>query len=210
MKALTILLGFLLELSHGFEINPRHSFCRHNTIRHVIDRNELKDCLSREYTGFFDPMEVEFYDPEVSFLDPLTALTGVQSYKANIDLLAGRNPLGAWLFKDAGIALHSVADTGPYSVRTRWTLQLTMHALPWHPTAYFTGVSDYTLSEGSGVIVAQRDYWDSLNLEAGSYTARSKVEGLLDFVAQLSPSNPERFTGLCVGTHDDDDDDDDS
>jgi len=28
----------------------------------------LKDCLYREYTGFFDPMELEFYDPEVDFL----------------------------------------------------------------------------------------------------------------------------------------------
>ncbi len=61
-------------------------------------------------------METEFYDPKVTFSDPLTTLTGVEKYEDNVDLLAGRTPLGAFLFKDASILLHGVEDTGNHAL----------------------------------------------------------------------------------------------
>ena len=90
-------------------------------------------------------MEMEFYDEKVTFRDPLTTLNSIEAYKNNVDLLAGRTTLGAFLFRDAGIVLHSVEDIAPGALRTRWTLEMTMKALPWQPTAYFSGVSDYTV-----------------------------------------------------------------
>ena len=158
-----------------------------------FDTTALKECLTREYTGFFSPMELEFYDEAVSFVDPLTTLSSVEAYKNNVDLLAGRTPLGAFLFRDAGIELHGVEDTGPGALRTRWTLEMTMKALPWQPTAYFSGVSDYEVDTARGVIVGQKDYWDSLNLgEGGKYEKKDLFSGLKDFVGQLAPSNPEK------------------
>jgi hypothetical protein len=41
-------------------------------------------------------------------------------------------------------------------VRTRWTLQLTMVAIPWAPTAYFSGVSDYDIDESTGKVRGQQ------------------------------------------------------
>jgi Uncharacterized conserved protein (DUF2358) len=69
---------------------------------------ELKRVLEREYATFFDPMECEYYADSVSFDDPLTSLQGVQQYKNNVDMLAGRTLVGKVLFADASIQLHSV------------------------------------------------------------------------------------------------------
>lgn len=91
-----------------------------------------------------------FFCRTVTFEDPLTTLTGVESYKNNVDLLAGRTFLGSLLFAGADIVLHSVEETGANSLRTRWTLQMTMKVFPWRPTAYFTGVSDYEVDPSSG------------------------------------------------------------
>lgn len=44
----------------------------------------------------------------MTFSDPLTSLTGVDSYKKNVDMLAGRTLLGTLLFDDAKINLHKV------------------------------------------------------------------------------------------------------
>ena len=59
------------------------------TVRNALDTAQplpydtapLKACLEREYTGFFSPMELQFYEDDVLFQDPLTSLTGVLSYK---------------------------------------------------------------------------------------------------------------------------------
>ena len=172
----------------------------HASSASLFDTTALKDCLAREYTGFFNPMEMEFYDEKVTFRDPLTTLNSIEAYKNNVDLLAGRTTLGAFLFRDAGIVLHSVEDIALGALRTRWTLEMTMKALPWQPTAYFSGVSDYTVDLERGVIVAQRDYWDSLNLgEGGEYEQKDLFSGLRDFLGQLSPDNPERCTRQAPG-----------
>jgi len=162
--------------------------------------NQLKKVLRREYISFFDPMECEYYSDDVSFDDPLTSLTGVQKYKNNVDMLASRTLLGKFLFQDAGIVLHSVEggvvdpSTGSISkIITRWTLRVTAKAIPWKPTARFTGISVYEVSPGGseGVLIDhQTDYWDSINIQdGGKYEKVDKSIGISDFLDQLKSDN---------------------
>mmetsp|Transcript_1822 Transcript_1822/g.3976 ORF Transcript_1822/g.3976 Transcript_1822/m.3976 type:complete len:431 (+) Transcript_1822:148-1440(+) len=175
----------------------------------LTDRVErLKKVLQREYVSFFDPMQCEYYSDSVSFEDPMTALEGVDKYKNNVDMLASRTLLGKFLFRDAGIVLHKVeggevnAETGAISnIVTRWTLRVTAKAIPWNPTARFTGISVYEVSKGGseGVVVDhQTDYWDSINIvgggggdgdRQGTYAKVDKAIAVGDFLDQLKPDN---------------------
>lgn len=171
--------------------------------------SKLKQVLSKEYMTFFSPMVSSWYEPDVTFDDPLTSLAGVDSYAANVDMLAGRTALGRALFEGAGINLHSVTggevraagDGGGVDIAdivTRWTLRFTFKALPWKPEAVFSGVSVYDVRPGGaeGVkIVGQKDYWDSINIRENTdslvpqaqYQKVSKVAALQDFLGQLQP-----------------------
>jgi hypothetical protein len=170
---------------------------------------QLKRTLTREYLSFFDPMERDYYDPAVSFIDPLTTLSGVASYQANVDMLSGRNWFGSLLFRDASISLHNVqggevtttttAEDGGQrqpqivigELTTRWTLRFTFAALPWQPAPRFSGISLYTVKPGGPkgvVIVQQRDYWDAINLEpGGTYRPVSRGEALQHLIGQMVP-----------------------
>jgi hypothetical protein len=150
-------------------------------------KRALISTLREEYGSMFAPMRTEFYTPDVSFKDPLISIGGVSAYQSNVDLLGGRNALGAFLFKGASIKLHDVVEDpdDPLKLTTRWTLQLCMKVLPWQPYARFTGVSKYTLNENA-IVVGQQDYWDSINLDGGAYSTRSPLDALADFAAQLS------------------------
>jgi hypothetical protein len=64
--------------------------------------------------------------------------------------------------------------------------------LPWQPRPVFTGVSEYTL-DSEGYIIRQQDYWDSINLEKGKYSAKGKLTGLSDFAAQLKKVSSTSF-----------------
>lgn len=150
--------------------------------------SKLMEGLREEYNSFFQPLVRELYSSEVTFEDPLISLSGMDAYKANIDMLGGRNALGKACFTDSGLTMHSVTQT-PTGLRTRWTLQFRFRLLPWAPLARFTGVSDYTLDAQSRIL-RQRDWWDSINLQpGGEYTPTSKLAALADFVGQLKPSN---------------------
>jgi hypothetical protein len=92
---------------------------------------ELEKCLQREYATFFSPMDRKFYADDVTFEDPLTSFSGVDKYQNNVDLLGGRTALGNILFKDAFIVLHNIEIINETTLQTRWTLQLTVKALPW-------------------------------------------------------------------------------
>lgn len=127
---------------------------------------DVMRCLEREYVSFFAPLEAQFYEPTVTFEDPLSSLAGLDAYRGNVDLLAGRTLLGKLLFRDAAIALHDVSAREGGGVRTRWTLRVAFNALPWRPVARFTGVSDYALGD-DGRIAGQVDYWDSTDLRPG-------------------------------------------
>jgi Uncharacterized conserved protein (DUF2358) len=170
--------------------------------------DQLKRTLEREYLSFFAPMEREYYDPAVTFIDPLTTLSGVDSYQANVDMLSGRNWFGALLFRDASISLHTVrggdvitADADPNNnpgqiiqiteLTTRWTLRFTFAALPWQPSPRFSGISKYTVVPGGprGVkIVQQLDYWDAINLRpGGDYQPVGRGDALQHLVGQMVP-----------------------
>jgi len=162
----------------------------------------LKKVLRREYITFFAPMQCEYYSEAVTFDDPLTSLAGVQNYQKNVDMLASRTFLGKFLFQDAGIVLHSVEggevtpnnDDGTptiSSITTRWTLRVTAKVIPWSPTARFTGISVYKVSQGGseGVIIDhQTDYWDSINIQKdGTYDKVDISLAVKDFLQQLKP-----------------------
>ena len=113
---------------------------------------DLKRVLTRAYATFFNPMATSWYAPDVSFDDPLTSFTGVESYKNNVDMLAGRTMLGRVMFDDACIILHSVtggevtteqqgregssgSNVHIADIVTRWTLRVTVKVLPWKPVS---------------------------------------------------------------------------
>jgi hypothetical protein len=159
---------------------------------------QLKKVLTREYISFFDPMVTEYYSDDVTFEDPMTSLAGVDSYQNNVDMLASRTLLGKILFKDAGIVLHSVSggevsptDGNISNIITRWTLRMTIKAIPWGPTARFSGISVYDVVPGGseGVQVThQTDYWDSINIkQGGEYAKVDKGIAVQDFLDQLKP-----------------------
>lgn len=160
----------------------------------------LKKILSREYTTFFSPMYTAYYTKDVTFTDPMTSLSGVESYQNNVDMLASRTLMGKVLFSDAGIVLHDVTggkilDNGEIEdITTRWTLRLTAKVLPWKPTARFSGISVYKVKPSStktGVqIVNQIDYWDSINInpnKTGTFQTVAKSRAIQDFLDQLKP-----------------------
>ncbi|MGK3736935.1 MAG: hypothetical protein ACI90V_003778 [Bacillariaceae sp.] len=168
-------------------------------VRKSVDK--LKKVLEREYVSFFDPMQCEYYSNDVTFDDPMTSLTGVEKYKGNVDMLASRTLLGKFLFADGGIILHSVeggevcpSDGSISNIITRWTLKVTVK-LPWTPTARFTGISVYEVSEDpEGVLVKvnkQSDFWDSINIVGtqGEYGKVDKSIAIADFIDQLKPQN---------------------
>ncbi len=166
---------------------------------------QLKRVIEREYITFFDPMECDYYRNDVKFIDPLTTLTGIDSYLNNVNMLSGRTMLGSILFREARIILHTITGGTVHSdddnlsglkidnIITRWTLKFTFQALPWQPSPSFTGISVYSVQAGGprGVqVVQQNDYWDSINLQpGGSYEAVSNSVALQHFVSLLLPSS---------------------
>lgn len=133
-------------------------------------------------------MEDIFYSRDVSFRDPLNEFQGVERYRSNVNMLAGRTLLGKFAFEDAKLQLHDITEPeegNDKRLRSRWTLKFTFKLLPWKPVTIFTGVSEYTL-DSDYKITAQQDYWDSINLaEGGKYVSKPAIDGLKDFINQL-------------------------
>ena len=198
--------AFVLPRSHSNAVTSKRFSSSADTADSTkleSDVKNLKRVLAREYATFFNPMETQYYSKEVSFTDPMTSLSGVQSYQNNVDMLASRTLMGKILFSDAGIVLHNVSG-GEISedgktigdIQTRWTLRLTAKILPWKPTARFSGISVYKVnpdpSSSTGVTIKhQTDYWDSINIvpnTGGEYASVDKGIAIQDFLGQLSPS----------------------
>lgn len=150
-------------------------------------KQELMAGLEREYDSFFQPMEDGLYNADVSFSDPLISLSGVDAYRNNVDMLAGKTLMGRTCFSDCGLIMHKISETADGGLETRWTLQFRFKLLPWQPLCRFTGVSQYTL-DSSCRVLRQADFWDSINLQpGGGYKATSKVAALLDLLGQMAP-----------------------
>lgn len=179
-----LVAGCFIVSSFSFRIIPAAKISKRELFSTSDITSDLEKCLYREYSSFFNPMEKNFYDQNVQFVDPLVNFFGIDKYQANVDMLGGRNALGSVLFKDASINLHSISKIGDNKLMTRWTLRFTVKALPWQPRPIFTGVSIYTLNS-SGKIIKQDDYWDSVNLKTGEYKKASFFDGLGDFLNQI-------------------------
>jgi hypothetical protein len=170
--------------------------------------SKLKRVLEQEYISFFNPMIDSWYAQDVTFNDPMTSLSGVDSYRNNVDMLAGRTLMGRILFDGAGINLHSVTggevvedSNGKEKIEdiiTRWTLKVTAKVLPWKPQAVFSGVSVYKVQPGGSqgiTIVGQTDYWDSINIKPNTsslsplqqYEKVPTSVAINDFLSQLKP-----------------------
>jgi hypothetical protein len=170
--------------------------------------SKLKRVLEQEYISFFNPMVDSWYAQDVTFNDPMTSLSGVDSYRKNVDMLAGRTLMGKILFDGAGINLHSVTGgeivegmNGQVEIKdiiTRWTLKVTAKILPWKPEAVFSGISVYKVQPGGkeGVsIVGQTDYWDSINIKPNTSSLSPQQQyqkvptsvAINDFLSQLKP-----------------------
>ena len=175
-----------VTLSEGVATTPDTAF--------AAKKAALIAGLKREYSSFFNPMEMELYDPDVSFNDPMVSFTGTSAFKANVDMLSGGNAIGKLLFDDCGLVMHAVEEEAERKLTTRWTLQFRFKLLPWKPLAQFTGVSQYTL-DADARVVGQQDYWDSVNLEkGGGYVEKPKTAGFADLLRQLKPSGAEAQT----------------
>lgn len=172
----------------GTSIMQQNSAATASTSASFAEKKEaLKDCLRREYASFFQPMETQFYAPNVQFFDPLINLEGVDAYQNNVGMLAGKNPLGSALFSDCGLVMHVIESVSERTLRTRWTLQFRFKLLPWRPLAQFSGVSEYTLDEQARVL-RQDDYWDSIDLKkGGGYERAGGTAGLFDMLSQFLP-----------------------
>jgi len=152
---------------------------------------KLIEGLKREYASFFSPMEMELYDGQVEFDDPMISFSGADKFKANVDMLSGGNAIGNILFDDCGLVMHNCTEDSERALTTRWTLQFRFKLLPWKPLAQFTGVSKYTL-DADARVVRQQDYWDSVNLQpGGGYAAKPKLAGFQDLLAQLKPAEAQ-------------------
>ncbi len=57
---------------------------------------------------FFDTMILSWYNRNVMFVDPLTSLLGMGSYRNNMDMLMGRTLMEKLLFDGTEINLHLV------------------------------------------------------------------------------------------------------
>ena len=190
-------LSFSAPAALGHYVTPRASTtiflsaaeasAKPGTVDAAFAKTAVMEGLRREYNSFFQPMEDDLYNPDVSFNDPLISLTGVEAFRNNVNMLAGENAFGRTCFSDCGLVMHNVTETVDGGLETRWTLQFRFKLLPWTPMARFTGVSRYTL-DANCKILAQQDFWDSVNLQpGGDYAPASKLAGFTDLLAQLAP-----------------------
>nr|ABK24599.1 unknown [Picea sitchensis] len=135
---------------------------------------ELTAFLEKDLPHLFDEQGIDrrMYDKSVEFKDPITQYDSLEGYLFNIQLLR-------WLFGPL-FELHSVKQTGPNEITTRWTMTMNFRLLPWNPELVFTGTSVMSVNPETGKFCRHVDYWDSIkNNEYFSF------EGLIDVLKQL-------------------------
>ena len=99
MKACIVPLVLIIKICLSSAFTAPKAFGSSSAVRKVSIRMaateypELERCLFKEYTSFFTTLDESFYSKDVSFLDPITKFTGIDKYKNNIDLIAGRTSL---------------------------------------------------------------------------------------------------------------------
>ncbi|MCL7049227.1 hypothetical protein MKW94_013857 [Papaver nudicaule] len=140
----------------------------------VGDIKKLVDFLYEDLPHLFDDQGIDatMYDESVKFRDPITKHDSIGGYLFNIKLLKK-------LFTP-DFQLHSVKQTGPNEITTRWTMIMPFVILPWKPELVFTGTSVMGINPKNQKFCSHVDYWDSI--KNNDYFS---VEGLLDVIKQL-------------------------
>ncbi|KAL1531302.1 hypothetical protein AAHA92_33994 [Salvia divinorum] len=134
----------------------------------------LVDFLYEDLPHLFDEQGIDptVYDHRVKFRDPITKHDTISGYLFNIAMLKK-------LFTPH-FQLHSVKQTGPYEITTRWTMVMKFVLLPWKPELVFTGTSVMGINPQNMKFCSHVDYWDSI--KNNDYFS---VEGLVDVAKQL-------------------------
>lgn len=177
----------------GRQTVEKSHYCRAHIIRNCaseqpLDANPVMlnvlSQLRKELPNIFSSENDDYsiYSPEVMFEDPLNKFTGTKQYISNINFLT-RSPV----FANARLDIHDarILQRFPNTVRTRWTLSMTLAALPWQPRVSFTGQSDYVVDIDTALVVRHIDYWDSL-----SDSKFFSFPAILDLLSQCRPRSP--------------------
>ncbi|KAL1547980.1 hypothetical protein AAHA92_16275 [Salvia divinorum] len=134
----------------------------------------LVNFLSEDLPHLFDGRGIDTtaYDDGVKFRDPITKHDGISGYLFNIAMVGK-------LF-NPDFQLHSVKQTGPYEISTRWTVVMKVVLLPWKPELVLTGTSAMAINPQNMKFCTHVDSWDSI--KNNDYFS---IEGFMDMVKQL-------------------------
>ncbi|KAK4746742.1 hypothetical protein SAY87_025779 [Trapa incisa] len=145
-----------------------------SSLKPTINMDRLVEFLYDDLPHLFDDQGIDrtAYDDCVKFRDPITKHDTLSGYLFNIAFLkTAFQPM---------FYLHSVKQTGPYDITTRWTMVMKFMPLPWKPELIFTGTSVMGINPATGKFCSHVDYWDSI--QNNEYFS---LEGLLDVFKQL-------------------------
>ncbi|XP_059074412.1 uncharacterized protein LOC131065253 isoform X2 [Cryptomeria japonica] len=135
---------------------------------------EVMSLLEADLPRLFDEQGIDksMYEKDVKFRDPITKHDSLDGYLFNISLLR--------LIFSPLFQLHSLKQTGPNDITTRWTMVMRFGLLPWRPELVFTGTTVMSINPETGKFRSHVDYWDSI--KQNDYFS---FEGLMDVIKQL-------------------------
>ncbi|KAG0591894.1 hypothetical protein KC19_1G210000 [Ceratodon purpureus] len=135
---------------------------------------QMQEFLRKDLVHLFDEQGIDktMYDEKVEFRDPITNYDTLDGYLFNIGMLRA-------LFQPI-FELHSVKQTAPYELTTRWTMTMNFWIVLWKPQLIFTGVSIMRVNPETGKFCAHIDLWDSI--QNNDYFS---VEGAKDVIRQM-------------------------
>lgn len=143
----------------------------------VVVAERLREELPRIFDNDASSQHYNLFAQDVEFRDPLNSFKGSKRYRSNIAFL-GKSPL----FCDSSLVVHDVHIESTTQIISRWTLGMSVRALPWRPRVQFTGTSLYELDHDA-LIIQHFDVWDSLTDSANAKSF--SVDAVRDLVKQL-------------------------
>ncbi|KAJ3686618.1 hypothetical protein LUZ61_015782 [Rhynchospora tenuis] len=167
----------LLHIPHSYtklRLVLRKSLAQQQSPTESVDVKQLVDFLYDDLPHLFDEQGIDrsMYDERVQFRDPITKHDTIDGYLFNIKMLK--------VLFQPDFHLHSVRQTGPYEITTRWTMVMKFVLLPWKPELVFTGMSIMGINPRTQKFCSHMDIWDSI--ENNEYFS---LEGLVDVLKQL-------------------------
>ncbi|KAJ4789225.1 SOUL heme-binding family protein [Rhynchospora pubera] len=167
----------VLHIPHSYtklRLVLRKSLAQQQSPTESLDVKRLVDFLYDDLPHLFDEQGIDrsMYDERVQFRDPITKHDTIDGYLFNIKMLK--------VLFQPDFLLHSVKQTGPYEITTRWTMVMKFVLLPWKPELVFTGVSIMGINPRTQKFCSHVDIWDSI--DNNEYFS---LEGLVDVLKQL-------------------------